>query len=109
MFEILDEAAFLLFKGLNLEQVMSWKNGEWKCTTENGYFMNVRIKGGIVHMEVAETENELHKYENLVLKIKSPNKWDEIGKYFLNPIVINFKEIMEFMEWNCEPDQIWDE
>ena len=111
MFKILDERIHEAFSGLALAQVSKWKKNEWKCITKDEFFMEVKIEGSVVHMKLAEAEQELFDYDNEVLEININNKDINISSFpFLTQIMdIKFKDIMEFMGWTCDEEQMWDD
>ena len=109
MFEILDEELHQGFSGMTLTQAMKWGKNKWSCVTEIGYFMEVEIKDGIVHMKLAETEYDLTKYDNEVLKITPPPDRQSLWIMYADMITVKFKDVMDFMKWTCGSDQIWDQ
>ena len=104
MFEIVDEKGHAAYDGLELECVTGWKKNYWKCMTGDGYYLDIRIKLGIVYFDLHETEHELGDSELAILKMKINIK-DYLYK---KEDQIDFEEIKKVMNFSCNCDQIWD-
>jgi hypothetical protein len=119
MLKIIDKKNYKRFKGRKLKTVFRYKKNEWRCTTPRGALVHVVYKGGIIALTGANREYDLGKnifliasttdyeedFENEDLDYKldyrllpKKNKYPEIC----------FQDIMDFMEWECDPEQIWD-
>lgn len=103
MFEVQDEVLYGAFAGLGLSSVTKWNANKWKAITIDDYYLEVEIKYDGIYMKLAEIEYDLLDYENKILKIK-------MSKLFKASDMLNikFKNIMEFMDWHCDEEQIWD-
>ena len=55
-FKIIDETAYGLYQDMDFESVTRWDDNEWKCETANGFHLNIKIKGGTLYADLAETE-----------------------------------------------------
>ena len=105
MFKVIDQTSYSIYKDMELDTVTRWSENNWKCITTNGFYLNIKIKGGTLYADLAETENELGynampliKYDNKTLK-----EW-----VLNNKKETSFKQIKEFMNWTCASDKIWD-
>ena len=58
-FKIIDETAYGLYQDMDFESVTRWDKNHWKCETTNGFFLNIKIKGGTLYADLAETEYQL--------------------------------------------------
>jgi hypothetical protein len=115
MFEITDDKAYARFIFLELTSVYSNGNNSWRCETEDGRYLNVREKGGIIHMAIGETENDLIN-EYIVLNIKNiktnvDNPYDfDVNKIKALASIgqIKFDKIKDYMGWAVEANNVWD-
>ena len=83
--------------------------GEWRGETEDSRFMLVREESGVVGLSVGETEYELSEIK---LLCSYKDNWAKLIELNI-PIAkgrgqITIKDIMKFMNWECDDNQIWD-
>ena len=116
MFEVADDKAFTRYVFHELVSVTKTGDDSWRAELEDGRLLNVRYKHGIVHMALAETEDELIN-ENIVLKIKNiKTKVDNPYDFDSNKIKalldadeqINFIKIKDYMGWAVDEDNVWE-
>ena len=103
MFEIVDEQAHKAYNGLELACVTGWRKNYWKCITSDGYYLDIRIKLGIVYFDLRETEYELEDSDLAVLKMKVNIK-DYLYK---KEDQIDFEQIKKVMNFSCDSNQMW--
>ena len=93
-FKIIEQTAYDIYEGLKLDSVTRFSENEWRTETSNGFHMHVKIIDDIVLADLAETEYELGNQSVALIKIKD-NK-------------ASFGKIIEFMNWTCVPEKMWD-
>ena len=112
MIEVADDAAFSRFMFLELLSVYRNGDNSWRCETKCERIMQIRIKHGIVHMAIAEREDDLLD-EYIVLNTKN-NKYkvDNFVNNLLNKTKveeqITFNKIKDYMGWAVEEDNVWE-
>ena len=115
MLKVIDKKNYKRFKGRKLKSVYRYSNEQWRCTTTGGAFVNIVYKGGIVALTGGNCEYDLG---NKVFLLGSTSDYEEdfenedldynlLKKKNKYP-KISFQEIMDFMEWECDPEEIWD-
>ena len=116
MFEVADDKAHARYIFHELVSVTKTGDDSWRAELEDGRLLNVRYKHGIVHMALAETEDELIN-ENIVLKIKNiKTKVDNPYDFDINKIKalvvagkeINFNKIKDYMGWAVDENNVWE-
>ena len=120
MLKVIDKKNYRRFKGRKLATVYRYKSNEWRCTTPKGAYVHIIYKGGIVALTGANSEYEIGQNIFLLAStidlsedIDDEGVDDEILDYIEIPEKqkypkISFQDIMDFMDWECEPEQIWD-
>ena len=83
--------------------------GEWRGETEDSRFILVREESGVVGLSIGETEHELSEIK---LLCSYKDNWAKLIEFNI-PIAkergqITIKDIMKFMNWECDDNQIWD-
>tara|TARA_R100000808_G_C2153477_1_gene163699 strand:+ start:1088 stop:1480 length:393 start_codon:yes stop_codon:yes gene_type:complete len=128
MLQVLDKKHFETLKGKKLACVYRYSKDEWRCMTPRGNFVYVKFKAGILAVTTSTREYDLGNKVMLVGSMKQPAEDDfaEIdwtafkaskkghtkAKEFepwLCKTRLSFGQIMTFLEWKCDDDQIWDE
>ena len=104
-FKIIDETAYGLYQDMDFESVTRWDDNEWKCETANGFHLNIKMKGGTLYADLAETENQLGYNAVPIIKYKY-NDLDEWEDIIDNKI--EFNKIKKFMNWTCPSENLWD-
>ena len=104
-FKIIDETAYGLYQDMDFESVTRWDKNHWKCETTNGFFLNIKIKGGTLYADLAETEYQLGYNAVPLIKYKY-NDLDEWEDIIDNKI--DFNKIKKFMKWTCPSENLWD-
>ena len=104
MFNVIDKVWYDIYKDIELASVTSWGRNKWRCTTQNGYYLNIRIKGATLYADLSETENGLGHHAMPIIQYDKRN----LREWLLNNKRTSFEEIKKFMNWNCASDQIWD-
>ena len=104
-FKIVDETAYGLYQDMDFESVTRWDDNEWKCETANGFYLNIKIKGGTLYADLAETEYQLGYNAVPIIKYtyKDLSDWEQINKKN-----IKFNDIKKFMNWTCASENLWD-
>ena len=104
-FKIIDETAYDLYKDMDLASVTCWGQNEWRCETANGFLLNIKIKGGTLYADLAETEFQLGGNAVPLIKYKynDLNDWEEMIENR-----IEFNKIKKFMNWTCASENLWD-
>ena len=115
MLKIIDKKNYKRFKGRKLKTVYRYKRNEWRCTTPRGAYVHIVYKGGVVALTGGNNEYDLG--ENVFLIASTVDYKEDFGDEDLDYNLlkkknkypkISFQDIMEFMEWQCDPEQIWD-
>lgn len=115
MLKVIDKKNYKKFKGRKLKTVYKYDKQEWRCTTPRGALVRVVYKGGIVALTGGNCEYDLGKrifllgstvdyeedFEDEDLDYNLLTKKNKYPK-------ISFQDIMDFMEWECEEENIWD-
>ena len=102
--QILNEQAYNAFSNKPIESVYRFNPDEWRCTLPHGWML-VKVTAAVVSIGVSTREDEVGYEMCLVGGVT--NKKDAL---FINPnkIKLTFKEIIEFMKWQVDEEQIWD-
>ena len=100
----MDDTTYSIYKDMELSTVMRWAKNSWKCVTTNGYYLNIKIKGGTLYADLSETENGLGHHAMPIIQYDNKN----LREWLLNNKDTPFEEIKKFMNWTCASDQIWD-
>jgi len=91
---------------------MNMGDGEWRGETEEGYCFILREQSGIVGIALADTYNGLTKEIKLLCALDKD--WAKMIKDNDFDADLNTKQkitiqnIIEFMNWECDSDQIWE-
>tara|TARA_B100000959_G_C14652231_1_gene488808 strand:+ start:142 stop:477 length:336 start_codon:yes stop_codon:yes gene_type:complete len=97
------------YSGLRLSCIMYMGKGEWRGETEDSRFLLVREESGVVGMSIGKTEHDL---TDIKLLCSYKHDWKKLIEFNI-PIAddreqITIKDIIKFMDWECDDDQIWD-
>ena len=97
------------YSGLQLSSIMYMGKGEWRGETKDGRFLLVTEASGVVGLSIGETEYELTEIK---LLCSYKHDWVKLIRQKI-PIAdgveqITIKDIIKFMDWECDDDQIWD-
>ena len=96
--KILDKILYKRFKGLSLSTATKATHNEWHCVLEDGDFLAVGTKGGVLSMSRAAREYDGGKDVAVVASIAP----------ILMDVKVTFNEVVEFMEWTISEDNVWD-
>ena len=111
--KILNDNHYDSFMGMALESAYRHKPNEWHCETESG-FLVVRATAAVISVGFSETEDS--RFDEMCVVGGVVDKKDKLimstiytSPYGLeNKDVINFKEIVDFMCWQINDEDIWD-
>jgi hypothetical protein len=127
MLKVIDKKNYRRFKGRKLKTVYRHKRNEWRCTTPKGAYVHIVYKGGVVALTGGNCEYDLG--QSVFLIASTVDHEEDFGNEDFSPSdhafvdykldykllpkknkypEICFQDIMDFMEWECDPEQIWD-
>jgi len=134
MLEVGDRTHYKMLKGRTLNSAYRFSKYQWDCVLRGGKLLQIRFKTGILGMTIAEREYDLG---DEIMLVGMDNDWKEselsdcsfddmqkeqIVEALVNKsiskkgrkrkpklrTVIPFSEVMEFMDWKCKEENIWD-
>lgn len=134
MLEVGDRTHYKMLKGRTLKSVHRFSKYQWDCILRGGKLLQIRFKTGILGMTIAESEYELG---DEIMLVGMDNDWkeselsdcsfDDMQKEQIVEALVNksiskkghkrkpklrttipFSEVMEFMDWKCKEENIWD-
>ena len=115
MLKIIDKKNYKRFKGRKLKTVYRYKRNEWRCTTPRGAYVHIVYKGGVVALTGGNNEYDLGESVFLIASTADYEEDFEDEDLDYNLLTkknkypkISFQDIMDFMEWQCEEENIWD-
>ena len=135
MLEVGDKSHYKKLKGRTLSSVYRFSKSQWDCILRGGSLLQIRFKTGVLGMTVAKTEYGLGQ-EIMLVGLDEDWKENEFSKESLEGMendeimdvlltkalsknlakkkpralrtILSFSEIMEFMDWKCKEENIWD-
>ena len=134
MLEVGDRTHYKMMKGRTLKSVHRFSKYQWDCILRGGKLLQIRFKTGILGMTIGDSEYELG---DEIMLVGMDNDWkkselsdspfddmekEQIVEALLNKSITNkvrkkkpklrtvipFSEVMEFMDWKCKEENIWD-
>ena len=105
MFKVIDTKKYILIEGLNVDTLMSWRQGEWIGTANDGeLFLVIYFKSLLIQVGIAETDYERTQ------KIRPLVAWSTGTLDASDPISENrpnIFQIMDFLKFEYEEDAVW--
>ena len=113
---VIDKTHYKKLKGKRLSTVYRHTKSEWRCTTPRGSYVYIKYKSGLLAISVAQREYDI---ANKIMLVGSTVDLDNLKEEDLddnntftfsriNYPPLEFKDIMKFLEWKCDEEQIWD-
>ena len=98
-FKIIDFDSYGDCSKLTLISVVKYGKNEWRCITEDEFYLNVWYKGQIIAIGYDEREmNAMHEIRYIA---SSKNN-------FFDRIQVGFSEIAELMKWKYKEEDKWE-
>jgi hypothetical protein len=95
--ETLDLLAYEEYEGLEISCLTQMSKYEWHGETECGLFIAIGIKGGILSISTSETFYDLGYEISMIAKSTM-----DVSKYDTN-----ISQIIKYMNWKINKDNIW--
>lgn len=94
--EIIDSKTFSLLTRLKVNSIYKYSNNVWYCQTIQGSPLTIKYEKGFLSMGFGE--NEYESNTNLIM----------IAVKETYPNDLELKEILDFMGWKVDDENVWD-